>query len=99
MTPACRACGSERVAPNVPLGPAGGLRAHGRVCADCGLLELYVDEPMAVYQAHGGPPAAAATANTQCPSCGSVLPAAATACEACGWPGRGTEQGGRPPRS
>jgi ribosomal protein S27AE len=31
--------------------------------------------------AEGGPPAA----NIQCPSCGSVLSAAATACEVCGW--------------
>lgn len=29
----------------------------------------------------GGPPAA----NIQCPSCGSVMPAAETTCEACGW--------------
>ena len=29
----------------------------------------------------GSPPAA----NIQCPSCGSVLPAAAVSCEVCGW--------------
>ena len=32
------------------------------------------------------PPGGAPAANIQCPSCGSVLPAAATACEVCGWP-------------
>jgi ribosomal protein L37E len=32
------------------------------------------------------PPAGeAAASNIQCPSCGSVLPAAATTCEVCGW--------------
>ena len=73
------------------------LRA--RVCADCGFAELRVENPLDLYLAHqrnlgqAGAPApagphgapAAAAANIQCPSCGSVIHAAAKACEACGW--------------
>jgi ribosomal protein L37E len=101
----CRECGSERIAPNVPLAEsAGGLlaRLHARVCADCGFTELRMDDPLDLYLAHmrkveGAGTAAAAgsdrepapgtppAANIQCPSCGSVLSAAATSCEVCGW--------------
>jgi len=72
------------------------LRA--RVCADCGFAELRVENPLDLYLAHqrnlgqAGAPAPAgphgaptAAANIQCPSCGSVIHAAAKACEACGW--------------
>jgi DNA-directed RNA polymerase subunit RPC12/RpoP len=89
----CRECGSERIAPNVtvaePSGaPVDGLLAHLRasVCADCGRVTLRAENALDLYLAHGG--AAAETspaANIQCPSCGSVLPAAATSCEVCGW--------------
>lgn len=102
----CRECGSERIAPNVPLaaGAAEGLlaRIRARVCADCGFTELRTDDPLDLYLAHmrrveGAGRAAAPgsdrepssgthpAANIQCPSCGSVLSAAATSCEVCGW--------------
>lgn len=102
----CRECGSERIAPNVPVATAsaGGLlgRLRARVCADCGFTELRTDDPLDLYLAHmrkveGAGTAAAAgsdrepspgtppAANIQCPSCGSVLSAAATSCEVCGW--------------
>ena len=102
----CRECGSERIAPNVPVavpGAAGLLaRLRARVCADCGFTELRTDDPLDLYLAHmrkvegagtaaaagsdrepspGSPPAA----NIQCPSCGSVMSAAAASCEVCGW--------------
>jgi ribosomal protein S27AE len=76
-------------------------RLRAWVCADCGYTELHADDPLALYLAHmkevGGQAASAAagadrpsatgapTANIQCPSCGSVLPAAATVCDVCGW--------------
>jgi len=94
----CRQCGSERIAPAVrvsPGAPAGTLLAQlrGRVCADCGYTQLYAENPMSVFLAHqrevaasGGPaPDAFAAANLQCPRCGSVVPAASTSCEVCGW--------------
>lgn len=80
--------------------PAGSLLAQlrARVCADCGYAELRAENPLDLYLAHQrslGPADAAATtgphgsptaaANIQCPSCGSVIHAAAKACEACGW--------------
>ena len=87
----CRECGSERIAPNVRLGgpAASGLlgRLRARVCGDCGYTELRTDNPLDLYLAHmrqvegAGTPAA----NIQCPSCGSVLSAAAATCEVCGW--------------
>jgi hypothetical protein len=80
-------------------GLVGRLRA--RVCGDCGYTELRTDNPLDLYLAHmrrveGAGTAAAAgsdhaptagtpAANIQCPSCGSVLSAAATTCEVCGW--------------
>lgn len=97
----CRECGSERIAQGVEVArgsgaPADGLLAHLRaaVCADCGRVTLRADNAVELYLAHGGAlvreaasAAAAATpaANIQCPSCGSVLSAAATTCEVCGW--------------
>jgi hypothetical protein len=79
-------------------GLLGKLRA--RVCGDCGYTELRTDNPLDLYLAHmrkveGAGTAAAAgsdhpttgtpAANIQCPSCGSVLSAAAATCEVCGW--------------
>jgi hypothetical protein len=106
----CRECGSERIAPNVPVAgasvsaSASGLlgRLRARVCGDCGFTELHADDPLGLYLAHmrrveGAGAAAAAgsdrepapgkppAVNIQCPSCGSVLSAAATSCEVCGW--------------
>jgi hypothetical protein len=86
MSKPCRDCGSGRIAPRVRVAdssgaPVGGLLGHlvASVCADCGRVELRADNAGDVYLAQGGP------ANIQCPSCGSVLPAAATSCEVCGW--------------
>jgi hypothetical protein len=75
-------------------------RLRARVCGDCGRTDLRVEDPLDLFLEHkrslegadtpaapgadrpaGGPP----TANIQCPSCGSVLTAAAGSCEACGW--------------
>lgn len=77
-------------------GLLGQLRA--RVCADCGRVDFRVENALELYLAQSrdrafGSPAPGATtttgvppaANIQCPSCGSVLPAAAAACEICGW--------------
>lgn len=80
---------------------AGGLaRVRARVCADCGYVELHAENALDLYLAHlrsidavGAAPgtvrndtaAEAATANIQCPSCGGMLPAAATSCDVCGW--------------
>jgi ribosomal protein L37E len=74
----------------------GQLRA--RICADCGYAELRAENALDLYLAHqsklgrAGAPVATdphdtptAAANIQCPSCGSVIHAAAKACEACGW--------------
>jgi hypothetical protein len=87
MSNRCRDCGSERIASGVPVAsgagaPVGGLLAHllASVCADCGRVTLRAENADDLYRAHGGAPA-----NIQCPSCGSVLPAAATSCEVCGW--------------
>jgi DNA-directed RNA polymerase subunit RPC12/RpoP len=92
MSTRCRECGSERIVSNVkvaePSGPPiGGLLAQLRasVCADCGRVALRAENALDVYLAHGGEAKPSATANIQCPSCGSVLPAAATSCEVCGW--------------
>jgi hypothetical protein len=86
MANGCGECGSERIAPGIPVAggsgaPVGGLLAHllASVCADCGRVTLRADNAAELYLARGGP------ANIQCPSCGSVLPAAATSCEVCGW--------------
>lgn len=88
----CPECGSERIAPNVkvaePSGaPIDGLLAQLRasVCADCGLVALRAENALDLYLAHGGGARTSPAANIQCPSCGSVLPAAATSCEVCGW--------------
>ena len=96
MTQRCRECGSERIAPNVkvadPAGaPTGGLLAllRASVCADCGRVTLRAENALDVFLAHRGavpgePPGPPA-ANIQCPSCGSVMAAAAATCEVCGW--------------
>jgi hypothetical protein len=99
MAHTCTRCGSERIAPAVPLAPAtagGSLlsQLRGRVCADCGYTELFADNPMSVFLAHqravdaaSGPgPEPGAAANLQCPRCGSVIAAAEAGCDACGWP-------------
>lgn len=92
MDTRCRECGSERIAPNVKVAeatgaPTGGLLAALRasVCADCGRVTLRAENALDLYLAHGGGATTSPAANIQCPSCGSVLPAAATACEVCGW--------------
>ena len=96
MAHTCRRCGSERIAPAVPLAPPapeGSLlsQLRGRVCADCGYTELYADNPMSVFLAHQPAvdaepgPAPGAAANLQCPRCGSVIAAAEAGCDACGW--------------
>ena len=94
MSTRCRECGSERIALNDPLAepagaPAGSLLAQLRaaVCADCGRVTLRAENAVDVYIAHGGEATKSPPANIQCPSCGSVLPAAATTCEVCGWAG------------
>jgi len=94
MDTRCRECGSERIAPNVPVSapsgaPTGGLLADLRasVCADCGRVTLRAENALDIYIAQGGGAQTSPTANIQCPSCGSVLPAAATSCEVCGWQG------------
>jgi len=96
MSMRCRECGSERIAPNVkvaePAGaPVAGLLAQLRasVCADCGRVTLRAENALDVYLAHGGDVKKSPPVNIQCPSCGSVLPAAATTCEVCGWTGAG----------
>ena len=74
-------------------------RLRARLCADCGYVELFADDPMPVYLQHvravtgrdaGAPPGAGqeapgGPANLQCPSCGSLIPAASAACDVCGW--------------
>ena|SRR5688572_9548167 len=95
MSMRCRDCGSERIAASVPLmegtggAPVAGLLAQlrGSVCADCGRVTLRAENALDVYLAHGGDATKMPPANIQCPSCGSVLPAAATSCEVCGWAG------------
>ena len=102
MPQRCRECGSERIAPNVPVAqgaavPAGSLlgRLRASVCADCGRVTLRAENALEVYLAESGGAArpgagsaegaAAPAANIQCPSCGSVMSAAARTCEVCGW--------------
>ena len=92
MDTPCPECGSERIATNVevaePSGPPiAGLLAHLRasVCADCGRVTLRAQNALDLYLAHGGAATTSPAVNIQCPSCGSVLPAAATSCEVCGW--------------
>ena len=73
------------------------LRLRARVCADCGYTELRAENALDLYLLHmksagsaavavaaaGATPAP--TSNIQCPSCGSVIPAASATCPACGW--------------
>ena len=73
------------------------LRLRARVCADCGHTELRAENALDLYLLHiksaGSAAAAEAaagatpapTVNLQCPSCGSVIPAASATCPACGW--------------
>jgi DNA-directed RNA polymerase subunit RPC12/RpoP len=88
----CRECGSERIAPNLTVAPPSGAPGDGllgqlraSVCADCGRVTLRAENALDLYLAHGGAPKSSPAANIQCPSCGSVLPAAATSCDVCGW--------------
>jgi ribosomal protein S27AE len=97
MAHTCRQCGSERIAPAVrvaPSAPSASLLAQlrGRVCADCGYTELFADNAMGVFLAHQreveappGPASAPDAAHRQCPRCGSLIAAAATSCDVCGW--------------
>jgi hypothetical protein len=48
-------------------------------------VTLRAENALDLYLAHGGAPKSSPAANIQCPSCGSVLPAAATSCDVCGW--------------
>ena len=99
MNQRCRECGSERIAPNVKVAdhdgaPVTGLLAQLRasVCGDCGRVTLRAENALDMFlsQQPGARPAAASAtpANIQCPSCGSVMSAAATSCEVCGWTDR-----------
>ena len=101
MAQRCRECGSERIAPNVkvadPAGaPVSGLLAQLRasVCGDCGRVTLHAENALDLFLSQqatsAARPAAASAppANIQCPSCGSVMSAAATGCEVCGWTDR-----------
>jgi ribosomal protein S27AE len=98
MPQGCGQCGSERIAPAVPVSAAaaaGTLLAQlrARVCADCGYTQLYAENPMSVFLAHqreaatSGAPASdtRSATNLQCPRCGSVIAAAESGCDACGW--------------
>ena len=97
----CQECGSERISPEVPVTPPGapGLLPHlrARVCADCGFTEFHTENALDVYLAQsrsapGGParaPAEEGAANMQCPACGSLIPAASTRCDVCGWTAAG----------
>ena len=99
----CQECGSERISPPVALvSPGGaGLLPHlrARVCADCGYTELHTENALDVYLAHNGsaggpasspaPEGGASAANMQCPACGSLIPAASTRCDVCGWTASG----------
>ena len=100
MAQRCRECGSERIAPNVKLveedgAPVGGLlpQLTASVCGDCGRVALRAENALDLFLAHqeSAPrptPAAPVAANIQCPSCGSVMAAAAASCEVCGWTDR-----------
>lgn len=102
MAHTCRECGSERIVPSVrvaPGAPAGAVLGllRARVCADCGYTELFTDHAMNLFLAHQrevaaepGPAREEAAANLQCPRCGSVIPAASTSCEVCGWSSPGS---------
>ena len=89
------------LAPGAP-GLLGRLRA--RVCGDCGRTDLRVENPLDLFLEHkrsqegSDTPAAPGAdrpvagdrpaANIQCPSCGSMLTAADTTCDICGWRAR-----------
>ena len=96
----CQECGSERISPTVAVASpdAPGLLPHlrARVCADCGFTEFHTENALDLYLARtrsaprGPAPALAAegdasAANMQCPACGSLIPAASTRCDVCGW--------------
>jgi predicted RNA-binding Zn-ribbon protein involved in translation (DUF1610 family) len=99
----CPECGSERISPPVAVASPGasGLLPHlrARVCADCGFTELHTENALDVYLARtgsrtgGSAPApmaeGGAAANMQCPACGSLIPAASTRCDVCGWTAAG----------
>jgi predicted RNA-binding Zn-ribbon protein involved in translation (DUF1610 family) len=99
----CPECGSERISPPVAVAAPGspGLLPHlrARVCADCGFTEFHTENALDLYLARTGPAArgaasasaaeGGAAANMQCPACGSVIPAASTRCDVCGWTAAG----------
>ena len=99
----CQECGSERISAPVPVASPGapGLLPHlrARLCADCGFTEFHTENALDVYLAQtraagGAAPAPAAeggatAANMQCPACGSLIPAASTRCDVCGWTAAG----------
>ena len=101
MTQRCRECGSERIAPNVKVADADGAPMTGllaqlraSVCGDCGRVTLHAENALDLFLSQQAPDARAGTAvsgtapaNIQCPSCGSVMAAAASACDVCGWSG------------
>lgn len=88
------------MSPPVPVAPPGapGLlsQLRARLCADCGFTEFHTENALDVYLARtstaprGPAPAPEAeggdaAANVQCPACGSLIPAASTRCDVCGW--------------
>ena len=95
MSTRCRECGSERIGPFfsvglLPSGKGAAPQVRARACADCGSMQLFAENALDLYLAdpHAAEEAAPATApalNIQCPSCGSMLPAASLTCEVCGW--------------
>jgi DNA-directed RNA polymerase subunit RPC12/RpoP len=95
MNDRCRECGSERIGPLFPLGLVSSAKdvapqVRARACADCGHMELFAENALDVYLAHQRAvddtmPVTAPALNIQCPSCGSMLPAASATCEVCGW--------------
>jgi hypothetical protein len=77
-----------------------GVQVRAHVCADCGHMELQAENALDLYLAYtqsreataavpegnsAPAPSLAPALNIQCPSCGSMLPAAAVTCEVCGW--------------
>ena len=93
MNDRCRECGSERIGPFFELGLALGKGAapkvRARACADCGFMQLFAENALDLYLAQERAlepaPVLAPALNIQCPSCGSMLPAASATCEVCGW--------------
>jgi hypothetical protein len=95
MSDRCRECGSERIGPFfalglVPTDHGAAPQVRARACADCGSMQLFAENALDLYLAHqraldDAVPKTAPALNIQCPSCGSMLPAASLTCEVCGW--------------